>query len=137
MELERFISEDGDVAECSIYGKILYHNIIGILRKEFNDKLDKSSKEKKYVVNITQLMEAVKSLNIMSDMFTAKERKIKKKIDELWKMIDKMKVPVRPNRHFKRWGRVIATPPSYRFRLDGRNNPKLKRYQNVLITVAP
>ena len=58
-------------------------------------------------------------------------------IDELWKMIDKMKVPVRPNRHYKRWGRVIVTPSSYRFRLDGRNNSKVRRYNGALMTVAP
>lgn len=137
MELERFISEDGDVSQCSIYGKILFHNIVGVIRKEFNDKLDKSNKVKSYVVNIIQLIEALRSLNIMSEMFAVKKRKIKKKIDELWKMIDKIKVPVRPNRHFKRWGRVILTAPSYRFRLDGRNNPKLRQYNGALMTIAP
>ena len=73
MELERFISEDGDVSKCSIYGKILFHNIVGVIRKEFNDNLNKKSKEKKYNVNITQLIEAVKSLNIMYDMVTVRK----------------------------------------------------------------
>lgn len=137
LELERYISSDGDVAKCCIYGKILFHNIIGIIRKEINDKLDKKRTDKTYVVNITQLIEIIKVRNIMYDMFEAKKSKIKKKIDDVWKMIDKIKVPVRPNRHFKRWGRVMVTPPSYRFRLDGRNNPKVKIIKGILMTVAP
>ena len=37
-------------------------------------------------------------------MYNLKE-KIKKKIDSIMKIIDKIKVPVRPNRHYQRWGR--------------------------------
>lgn len=137
MELERYISEDGDVAKCSIYGKILFHNIIGIIRKEINDKLNRKNTDKKYVVNITQLIEIIKGRNIVSDMLNSRKNRIKKKIDEIWKMIDKIKVPVRPNRHFKRWGRVMVTAPSYRFRLDGRCNPKVKSFNGALLTIAP
>lgn len=38
LELERFISEDGDAARNCVYGKVLFHNIAGIIRKELNKK---------------------------------------------------------------------------------------------------
>ena len=57
--------------------------------------------------------------------------------EQIEKILDKIKVPVRPNRHYQRWGRVMISPPSYRFRLDGRNNPKVRRYKSVLMTISP
>ena len=56
---------------------------------------------------------------------------------DIMKIIDKIKVPVRPNRHYQRWGRVMPSASSYRFRLDGRNNPKLKKIGSVLMTAFP
>ena len=49
-------------------------------------------------------------------MINGKKRQLKKKIEQIEKMLDKIKVPVRPNRHYQRWGRVMISPPSYRFR---------------------
>lgn len=74
--------------------------------------------------------------NFLYSIINGKKTQIKQKIENIVKMINKIKVPVRPNRHYKRWGRVIVNPPSYRFRLDGRNNPKVKSFKHVLITVA-
>ena len=92
---------------------------------------------KEYVTNITQLHSIIHDTNFLyCFMFGLKER-IKEKIDNITKHLNKIKVPVRPNRHFQRWGRIMKSPPSYRFRLDGRNNPKYRRYQSVLMTVAP
>jgi hypothetical protein len=134
-EIERHISEDGDVARNCIYGKILFHNLSGIIRKEMNNQLSQEKKE--YVVNITQLHEMIYDSNILYSMINGQQIKIKKKIDNIVKLINKIKVPVRPNRHCKRWGKVIVSAPSYRYRLDGRNHPKLYRYKGALMTKAP
>ena len=69
-------------------------------------------------------------------MYNLKE-KIKEKIDNIMKIIDKIKVPVRPNRHYQRLERVMSSAPSYRFRLGGRNNPKFKKIGFVLMTTFP
>lgn len=138
LELERFISEDGDAARNCVYGKVLFHNIAGIIRKELNKKISRDTTDgKQYVTNITQLQEMVYETNFLYSIINGKKTQIKQKIENIVKMINKIKVPVRPNRHYKRWGRVIVNPPSYRFRLDGRNNPKVKSFKHVLITVAP
>lgn len=138
-EVERHISSDGDVARNDIYAKALFHNIAGVIRKEMNQELENrhTPDTKEYVTNITQLQAIIHDTNFLyCFMFGLKER-IKEKIDNITKHLNKIKVPVRPNRHFQRWGRIMKSPPSYRFRLDGRNNPKYKRYQSALMTVAP
>ena len=76
-------------------------------------------------------------INFLNCMMYNLKEKIKERIDNIMKIIDKIKVPVRPNRHYQRWGRVMPSSPSYRFRLDGRNNPKLKKIGSVLMTTFP
>ena len=48
-EIERHISLNGDVARNDIYAKVLFHNIVGVLRKEINHELEKRKTEKTYV----------------------------------------------------------------------------------------
>ena len=36
-------------------------------------------------------------------------------------------VPVRPGRHYKRWGRWMSTIPNVKFRVDGRRNPTIQK----------
>ena len=88
-------------------------------------------------MNITQLHVIVHEINFLNCMMYNLKEKIKEKIDNIMKIIDKIKVPVRPNRHYQRWGRVMTSASSYRFRLDGRNNPKLKKIGSVLMTTFP
>lgn len=88
-------------------------------------------------MNITQLHVIVHEINFLNCMMYNLKEKIKEKIDNIMKIIDKIKVPVRPNRHYQLWGRVMPSASSYRFRLDGRNNPKLKKIGSVLMTAFP
>ena len=78
-EIERHISSDGDVARNDIYAKVLFHNIVGVLRKEINHELEKRQTEKKYVVNITQLHVIVHEINFLNCMMYNLKEKIKKK----------------------------------------------------------
>lgn len=107
------------------------------MRKELNRSLGMKESNRQYVVNIAQLHEIIHDVNILFSMINGKKRQLKKKIEQIEKILDKIKVPVRPNRHYQRWGRVMISPPSYRFRLDGRNNPKVRRYKSVLMTISP
>ena len=136
-EIERHISSDGDVARNDIYAKVMFHNIAGVLRKEMNHELKKRKTSKEYVVNITQLHAIIHETNFLNFMMHGLKEKIEERIDNIIKLLNKIKVPVRPNRHYQRWGRVMTTPPSYRFRIDGRNNPKVIRFRSVLMTKSP
>ena len=88
-------------------------------------------------MNITQLHVIVHEINFLNCMMYNLKEKIKERIDNIMKIIDKIKVPVHPNRHYQRWGRVMPSSPSYLFRLDGRNNPKLKKIGYILMTTFP
>lgn len=138
-ELERYISSDGDVSKCCVYGKILFHNIAGLFRKELNQFLDEEYKQnnQKYNVNITQLHNAIRETNILYAMINGMKYTIKTKLRSIKEIIHKIKVPIRPDRHNKRWGRIMLSAPTYRFPLDGRNYPKFRRYKGVLMTIAP
>lgn len=138
-ELERYISRDSDVAKCCIYGKLLFHNMAGIIRKEVNKKLliKKENNKYAYCVNITQLHNEIRENNILYYMMNNKGVTIKRILKEIELSLNKIKVPIRPDRHNKRWGRIIVGKISYRFTLDGRNHPKLKAYNHVLMTIKP
>lgn len=139
-ELERYFCQKGEVAKCCVYAKIVFHNIAGILRKELNRELKVTNdinNKYEYTINITQLHTCLKSFNIMKPMTKGIKSAIKNVLENIRVMKNKIKVPIRPDRHNQRWGRFIKTPPSYRFRLDGRNNPKVKRYKGGLLTVSP
>lgn len=138
-ELERYVSADGDVAKCCVLAKVIFHNIAGVVRKELNQYLEetKAVGRKQYVVNISQLQEIMIHTNILSSMLYGKKLQTRKILNSIVGILDKIKVPIRPDRHYKRWGRIITSAPSYRFRLDGRNHPKVRRYKGVLMTISP
>lgn len=140
MEIERYISEDSDIAKACILGKIIFHNIAGIIRKELNRYLEANHNGKNkyhYVVNITQLHEIIRDGNLLKCLFRKQKISLKKLIKSIIKNLSKIKVPIRPDRHCKRWGRIYIGTICYRFRLDGRNFPKVKAHKGVLLTVAP
>lgn len=140
-EIERHYSDDGDVARCNIYAKILFFNIAGLFRKELNKQLEKNyrSDENQYLynINIVQLHEMIKESNIMESMIKKKKYTVQKKLREISSLIDKIKVPIRENRHNERWGKIVVSGFPYRFTLDGRNYPKLIRYKGTLMTKRP
>lgn len=139
-ELERYFCHDGDVSRCCVYAKILFHNVAGILRKELNKELkaDNDTDNKyEYTINISQLHTYLKSYNIMRPMIKGIKSAIKNVLEDIRVIKNKIKVPIRPDRHNQRWGRFIKSPPSYRFTLDGRNYPKVRRYKGGLMTISP
>ena len=89
-EIERHISSDGDVARNDIYAKVLFHNIAGIMRKELNRSLEMKESNRQYVVNIAQLHEIIHDVNILLSMINGKKRQLKKKIEQIEKMLDKI-----------------------------------------------
>ena len=62
-EWERFFSSDCDTEICAVYGKVIFHNLCGVIRKQLDEMLEedlvipKNSGTNKYVfrVNIKQL----------------------------------------------------------------------------------
>lgn len=155
MEIERHISETDSVAQCCIYGKIMRYNILGIMMTEVNTILSaKPGKHRRhrnengvlvkydgedtyYKVNISQLINLISESNLFGAIYYRKKALILKKVKQIVNEAVRLKVPIRPNRHNQRWGRIVISGYYYRFSLDGRNFPKIKTIKGVMRTVAP
>lgn len=140
-EWERFFSSDCDTEVCSILAKVLFHNINGIIRKELNVTLSQESVNPDvkytYTVNIVQLSKLLHNNHLCRYIRNNNKAAIERILKTLLDLINKIKVPVRPNRHSKRWGRRVKVNRPTRFRLDGRNWPNIAIVQNHVQTVKP
>ena len=140
LEWKRYFSRDCDSETCAIYAKVVFHNLCGILRKEMDQELAALNSEEnkhEYQVNCKQLSELIRDEKIMRWMRNDNPDRITRMIDLIKLQINKIKVPVRPNRHYKRWGRIIKQGKPTRFRIDGRDWPNTRSYNGVLITTSP
>lgn len=149
LEVERYVSRNVEAAQSSVYAKILFFNMVGIHRKAINNdllkhpkKIESCEKENCVIsyqytaVNITQLINCFYDNNILSVLHYNIERRIMKKLYQIFKVCEKLKVPIRENRHNDRWGRAVPSGFYYRFSLDGRNFPKLKTVKGVMRTTS-
>ena len=140
-EWERFFSSECDSEVCAIYAKVLFHNIVGVIRKELNLYLKEDDTGRPhdhiYVANITQLAKMIREFGILRFIRSGNRKAISRILNLVYEMRHKIKVPVRPNRHNKRWGRLVTTNSPLRFRIDGRNWPKVAVKNGKLRTVQP
>ena len=116
-------------------------NHFAVIRKELNQLLENDDSGRPYkhhfVVNIAQLAKVIRKYGIMRVIRSGNRKAISRIIDLIYEMRYKIKVPVRPNRHNKRWGRLVTTNSPTRFRIDGRNWPKAANRNGKLRTVQP
>lgn len=140
LEWERYFSKDCGSETCSIYAKVIFHNLSGILRKEMDKELidtDLEVNKYKYQTNWKQLNELIRDEKLLRWIRNENPKRLKIMIELIKILINKIKVPVRPNRHYKRWHRVIKQGKPMRFRLDGRDWPNTRPYNGLMMTVPP
>lgn len=140
LEWERYFSKDCGSETCSIYAKVIFHNLSGILRKEMDKELidtDLEVNKYKYQTNWKQLNELIRDEKLLRWIRNENPERLKIMIELIKILINKIKVPVRPNRHYKRWYRVIKQGKPMRFRLDGRDWPNTRPYNGLMMTVPP
>lgn len=141
-EWERHFTRDCDSETCSIYAKVLFHNFNGLVRKELNQMLQEElvineDNKYQYSVNIKQLGITLHDGKLCRWIRNHNEDNIVKLFDFIVSQIHKIKVPIRPDRHEKRWGRVVTSSQPMRFRLDGRNWSNTVLVKGHLQTVKP
>ncbi len=78
----------------------------------------------KYQTNINNLIQLLKAN--LAKILNMKQ-KLKTLISEIIKKASKNKEPIRPNRLFERWDVYINKPPTLKFRVDGKRNPKVRK----------
>lgn len=142
-EWERFFSRDCDSEICAIYGKVIFHNLCGVIRKQLDQMLEEDlvipENANKYVyrVNIKQLSNLIRDEGLCRAMRSGNTEKMEDIFILTVLLIHKIKVSVRPDRHEKRWGKVVMSGHPARFRLDGRNWPNTVRVKGRLQTIRP
>lgn len=140
-EWERFFSKDCDCEICSIYAKVLFHNFNGVIRKSMNAILAEAPKNLTnkhiYAMNTVQLSQLIRDHHLCRWIRSRNEKAMERLIGHINELKHKIKVPIRPNRHNQRWGRCVKSSNPIRFRLDGRDWPKVARVGGALRTVQP
>lgn len=137
LEIERFNSAKYNIVTNEIYGKMLCYNIGGLFYKSSEKEIEseKQTKEKKYnyLPNMKNIIDTLRREKKLIRLFASPKRGYRKNkkwdsyLQELIRRFSREKVPVRPNRHVKRWGRWVSSPLPAKFRLDGRRNPIYKK----------
>lgn len=137
LEAERFNSGKYNIVVNELYGKILCYSICGFIYNDVNElvieKRNKSvSVENKYeyIPNMKYLCDTLrlehKFLYYLSDIKKWSEE-MEQYLITMIETCSKNTVPIRPGRHYKRWGRWMSTIPNVKFRVDGRRNPTIQK----------
>ena len=115
--------------------------LLGIVRKELNQYLEEDDTGKPhyhtYVANIVQLAKMLREYGLQRYIRSGNRNAINRLLNLIYKMRHKIKVSVRANRHHKRWERLVTTNSPTRYRVDGRNWPKVATQNCQLRTVQP
>lgn len=105
--------------------------------QELLNKDNQDTKKYKYRTNRKQLNNLIRDEKILRWIRNENSKNIERITDVIDQLIHKIKVPVRPNRHYQRWGRIITQGKPMRFRLDGRSWPNSTITNGKMITVCP
>lgn len=143
LEAERFNSGKYNIVVCELYGKILCYSVCGILYEKANWLFLKRVAESEtgmsctlydYIPNMKYICDTVRMEHIFLQFLAGKVRSpadFSRYLDQLEDDCSRNIVPVRPGRHYKRWGRWMSSIPTVKFRVDGRRNPAIKKCFNT------
>ena len=141
LEAERFNSGKYNIVVNELYGKILCYSICGIIF----DRVDEFILEKRqeedimltqydYIPNMKYICDTVRLEHkflqcIVSGLLSEEEKTsfLRQVVEDC----SRNTVPVRPGRHYKRWGRWMSCIPTAKFRVDGRRSPPIKKCFNI------
>lgn len=137
LEAERFNSGKYNIIVNELYGKILCYSICGIIYSRVNEiiieKQKKDTNQKnlyEHIPNMKYICDAIRLeykflqciiLDLVSGDYKTEYLKC------LEDDCSRHTVPVRPGRHYKRWGRWMSWIPTAKFRIDGRRNPPIEK----------
>lgn len=136
LEAERFNSGKYNIVVNEILGKILCYSICGIIynriEKIIIEKYSKKANRTKYeyIPNMKYICDSVRIEHRFLKYLAANPNNVENFSFYLKQLEDdcaRNMVPVRPGRHYKRWGRWMSTLPTTKFRVDGRRNPPIQR----------
>lgn len=139
LEAERFNSGKYNIVVCELYGKILCYSVCGILYDRAEELFIKRVEESEtgisctlydYIPNMKYICDTVRTEHIFLQFLVGNIRDpgtISQYLVQLEDNLSRNTVPVRPGRHYKRWGRWMSCIPTAKFRIDGRRNPPIQK----------
>ena len=83
-----------------------------------------------YIPNMKYICDTVRMEHQFIQFLTGKSKNPEESTAYLSRLEDdcsRNTVPVRPGRHYKRWGRWMSSIPTAKFRIDGRRNPPIQK----------
>lgn len=147
LELERHISTNPEVALNVLYGKIMFYNFSSLFREpleqlitfEETTQSDDKRNQYHYQVNAKALTIQLYAENLVKCLIVGNDisKHVSTLFQDLYVLRNKMKTPIREDRHYERWGKPVTCSHKHRFRIDGRNHPKVALIGGVLRTVQP
>lgn len=121
LEFEQLNSCNPIVVMNELMAKIIYFNIENIIRTIADNE---NSEDELHLVNNKHVIELCHGSWFINGFFRAKFKT--KELKELTKECARVKILVRPGRHYKRWDKFRVSIKQVRHRIDGRKNPPLK-----------
>lgn len=138
LEAERVNSKFQNIFESRVYSRIVTYNLIWILKKEI-DYLLKDKKTQKYSHHICKadvIIQKFLTGNFLLYIVQKEQQQLEEEILLLIQAGVKKTIPVRENRHEKRYGRFIKGTFHYRFSMDGRPFPRTIKHKGGMLTVG-
>lgn len=131
LEAERFNSSKYNIVTNEIYGKIVCYNIAGLLYEQAA-MLTTDGNIYEQLPNMKNIVDTIRrEKRLIKEIFLERKMRRKKEWDSyitgLIERFSREKVPIRPGRHERRWGRWMKSLPSNKFRLDGRHHPYIEK----------
>lgn len=134
LEAERFNSGKYNIVVCELYGKILCYSICGALYKEGDDQLiadrpaEGMTTAYDYIPDMKYIVDSVRTeRKILLYLHGNQPNDFDLFLNALVKDLTRRTIPIRPGRHYKRWGRWMSCIPTAKFRVDGRRNPPIEK----------
>lgn len=139
LEAEKFNSAKYNIVVCELYGKILCYSVCGIIYDRAEElHIEKVRKAEAgqpgtlydYIPNMKYICDTVRMEHQFIQFLTGKSKNPEESTAYLSRLEDdcsRNTVPVRPGRHYKRWGRWMSSIPTAKFRIDGRRNPPIQK----------
>ena len=143
LEAERFNSGKYNIVVCELYGKILCYSVCGIICDRTEELLLKKVSESgkgvsstlyDYIPNMKYICDIVRMEHRFLQFLAGRIQDLELFSEYLAQLEDdcsRNTVPVRPGRHYTRWGRWMSTIPTAKFRIDGRRNPPIQKCYNT------
>jgi hypothetical protein len=128
LDIEQVNSRNPIAAVNEMMAKIIFFNIENLIWKESQRQLDNTD----YVVNNKTVIEKIHSIWFISAFYTGRFKS--GSLNNLIRECKRIKILIRADRHYRRWGKFQLTIDNTRHRIDGRNNPPLRITKTGLTT---